>query len=92
MGVPVIATEVGGPAEIITDGYDGLLLSPHRHEPWAEAIRRLIAEPERLAQMGLRGREKAIAQFGVERHVGSVLGAYDRALRSAGKESGRSSV
>jgi len=81
MGVPVIATDVGGPAEIIRDGIDGLLLPPRRPEVWAEAVRSLSAEPERRTEMGRRGREQAVARFGVERHVEAVLDAYERALR-----------
>lgn len=81
MGVPVIATDVGGPAEIIRDGIDGLLLPPRRPEVWAGAVRSLIAEPDRRREMGRRGREHAVARFGVERHVQAVLEAYERALR-----------
>jgi glycosyltransferase involved in cell wall biosynthesis len=83
MGVPVIATDTGGPSEIIDDGDDGLLLPPRRHEPWADAVRGLIAQPERLVEIGRRGREKAAARFGVERHVEAVLQAYEAALRPA---------
>jgi glycosyltransferase involved in cell wall biosynthesis len=89
MGVPVIATEVGGPAEIISGGADGLLLPPHRHEPWAEAVRGLIAAPERLVEIGRRGREKAVASFGVERHLEAVLAAYECALRPSQSGMGR---
>jgi glycosyltransferase involved in cell wall biosynthesis len=92
MAVPVLATEVGGPAEIISDGEDGLLLPPHQHERWAEAIRSLIARPERLAEIGRGGRAKAAARFGVERHVESVLEAYELALGRSCKESARSFV
>lgn len=89
MGVPVIATEVGGPAEIISDGDDGLLLPPRRHEPWAEAVRGLIARPDRLEEIGRRGRAKAVASFGVERHVEAVLEAYEYALRPSRSGIGR---
>jgi glycosyltransferase involved in cell wall biosynthesis len=78
-GVPVIATEVGGPAEIIRDGVDGLLLPPRRVEVWAEAVRALAAQPGELAEMGRRGRQRAAARFGVGRHVEAVLEAYELA-------------
>ncbi len=81
MGVPVIATAVGGPSEIISDGDDGLLLPPRRHELWARAVRDLIAQPERLVEIGRRARQKA-ARFGVAGHVEAMLGAYEDVLRA----------
>lgn len=80
MGVPVIATDVGGPAETIRDGVDGLLLPPRRPEAWVAAVRSLVAQPERLREIGRHGQDAA-ARFGVERHVEAVLEAYEAALR-----------
>jgi glycosyltransferase involved in cell wall biosynthesis len=83
IGVPVIATAVGGPSEIIDDGVDGLLLPPRRPEPWVAATRSLLAQPERLRDLGRRGHETAAARFGVERHVEAVLEAYEAVLQPA---------
>jgi glycosyltransferase involved in cell wall biosynthesis len=83
IGVPVIATAVGGPSEIIDDGVDGLLLPPGRPEPWVAAARSLLAQPERLRELGRRGHETAAARFGVERHVEAVLEAYEAVLQPA---------
>lgn len=76
MGVPVIATEIGGPTEIVDEGVDGLLLPPRQAEVWADAVRGLIARPDHMYEMGRIGRERAIARFGVGRHVGAVLEVY----------------
>jgi glycosyltransferase involved in cell wall biosynthesis len=81
MGVPVIATDVGGPAEIVRDRIDGLLRPPRDPDAWARAVRELIAEPDRLETMGRRGREQALARFGVEQHVKAVLAAYEDVVR-----------
>jgi L-malate glycosyltransferase len=80
MGVPVIATDVGGPAEILDEGVDGLLLPPRQPEVWAEAVRDLSARPEDMLAMGRRGRERAIARFSVRRHVEAVLEVYREVL------------
>jgi L-malate glycosyltransferase len=80
-GVPVIATEVGGPAEIVENGVDGVLLPPRDPEAWAAAVRDLIADPDRMKSMARVGRERAVARFGVERHVAAVLDAYRAAVR-----------
>jgi glycosyltransferase involved in cell wall biosynthesis len=82
MGVPVIATEVGGPAEIVETGVDGLLLPPRRPEVWTEAVRDLASRPGDLREMAHRARDHAIARFGVERHVEAVLDVYRDVSRS----------
>lgn len=76
MGVPVVATSVGGPAEIVRAGVDGLLLEPRRPRQWAETIEALLDDPDRLAQMGRSGRDRALESFSVSAHVGAVLAAY----------------
>jgi glycosyltransferase involved in cell wall biosynthesis len=44
VGTPVIATNVGGVREIVTDGVNGLLVPPHDPEALAGAIRRFFAD------------------------------------------------
>ncbi len=84
MEVPVLATCVGGPGEVIADGEDGLLLPPRDPARWAAAAADLLAKPELRAQMGARGRRKVVAGFSREAHVTAVRSAYEFALeRSA---------
>jgi glycosyltransferase involved in cell wall biosynthesis len=79
MGVPVLATRVGGPAEIITDGDDGLLLTPAAPARWAEALEHLIADAGAREALGAAGRRRA-AHFTSERHVAEVLSAYEASM------------
>jgi L-malate glycosyltransferase len=79
MGTPVIATSAGGPAEIVTDGVDGVLLSPRDPARWADAAASLLGSP-RLAAMGARSRQTAVARFGRKEHVEAVLAAYSDAV------------
>lgn len=82
MQVPVVATNVGGPVEILRPGMDGLLLPPRAPEIWAAAIEELIRHPAVRAEMGLRARARVAARFDVKQHVRHVLSAYEEALRS----------
>jgi len=79
MGVPVIATRVGGPAEIITDGVDGVLLPSREPVRWAAAAAALLDAPGRLEAMGAVARRTAVARFGREGHVQAILAAYREA-------------
>jgi glycosyltransferase involved in cell wall biosynthesis len=84
MEVPVVATNVGGPSEIVRDGEEGLLLCPRSPQLWATAIQRLITDPDLRAEMGQKGRSRAVSEFSVERHVEGVLAAYEEALSHSG--------
>jgi glycosyltransferase involved in cell wall biosynthesis len=84
LNVPVVATNIGGPPEIIEDGREGYLLAPREPGAWAQAIRRFAEEPQRGWEMGRAGRRRVEAAFTVDRHVASVLDVYERAIASTG--------
>ncbi|HEY3827969.1 MAG TPA: glycosyltransferase family 4 protein [Solirubrobacteraceae bacterium] len=75
MGTAVVATDVGGAAEIITDDVDGLLLPPTEPRRWVTALDRLLTDPQRLQGLGAAGLGRADA-FAVERHVKAILDVY----------------
>jgi glycosyltransferase involved in cell wall biosynthesis len=79
MGVPVVATAVGGPAEIVRPEIDGLILPPRDPEGWAAALAPLIGDRDRRRRMGEAGRERA-ADFMIGRHVEQVLDVYRELL------------
>jgi len=80
--VPVIATSVGGPPEILSDGREGYLVEPRNPEAWSEAIR-LVAENDALSRsMGRAGRARVAQAFSLDRHVSSMLDIYEQALAS----------
>jgi glycosyltransferase involved in cell wall biosynthesis len=79
LGVPVLATDVGGPPEIIEDGREGYLLSPHEPIAWARAVRRIVESPDRGVEMGCAGRRRVEREFTVGHHVTAMLRVYERA-------------
>jgi L-malate glycosyltransferase len=83
VGVPVLATDVGGPAEIVRDGIDGRLLAPQDPQAWATAASELLADPARRAAMGRSGAARARAAFGLDGHVARVRAAYHDVLTGA---------
>ena len=63
MGLPVVGSRTGGIAEIIVAGETGLLVPPGDSVALGQACRYLLSRPEVARQMGLRGRERALAEF-----------------------------
>lgn len=78
-GRPVIATSVGGPAQTITDGLDGLLAPPKDPQAWAAAINRLLADPALARRIGERARASA-ERFNLERFYRAIRAAHLAAL------------
>ncbi len=64
MGMPIIATAVGGVPQIITDGVDGLIVPPGEPDLLAGAVRRLASDPELRARLGTGAKERS-AMFNV---------------------------
>jgi glycosyltransferase involved in cell wall biosynthesis len=78
LGVPQVATRVGGIPEIVEDGVTGLLVESEHTDALAAAILRLCRSPEMRAEMARASRERAMQKFEVDR----VMTQYDRVLRA----------
>jgi glycosyltransferase involved in cell wall biosynthesis len=76
-GMPVVASDVGGVAEVIRDGVDGFLIDPRRVGAELTApLTRLMQDPELRARCGRSARARAEAQFGWSR----VSAEFERVL------------
>jgi glycosyltransferase involved in cell wall biosynthesis len=84
VGTPVVATSVGGPAELIEDGVTGLLAPPREPAAWSHAIRRIVDDPQWAREMGRRAGETARERFAVERHVAAMMEVYESVRPAAG--------
>jgi glycosyltransferase involved in cell wall biosynthesis len=76
VGLPVIATAVGGVAEMVVDGVTAMLVPARNPYEMARALRQLVSEPERRRAMGEAGRARAAALFSVERSADALQAAY----------------
>jgi glycosyltransferase involved in cell wall biosynthesis len=79
-GIPVVATTSGGPAEMIEDGENGILIPPGDPEGLAEVIRDLLSDPDRRRRIAQAGRERAKERFDMKRVVEEVEAVYARVL------------
>lgn len=82
-GRPVVATDVGGVGDAVTDGETGLLVPPSNPERLAAAIEELLVDPGRRRALGVAGRERAHARYGAVAVVASLEALYDRLLGAA---------
>ena len=59
LGVPVVATNVGGVPEVVEDGRQGLLVPPASPAALARAVTMLVKDPALAASLGRAGRARA---------------------------------
>jgi glycosyltransferase involved in cell wall biosynthesis len=76
----VIATNVGGPAEFIEDGVNGVVLPPRSVDAWAVALDLLLSDVPRREELARRGSIMARSRFELAGYVGRVLHVYDGVL------------
>jgi colanic acid/amylovoran biosynthesis glycosyltransferase len=67
MALPVVTTRIMGIPELVEDGKHGLLVPPGRVDALADALERLVRNPDERRLMGVAGREKVRADYDVAR-------------------------
>lgn len=79
-GLPVVATDVGGNPELVSEGMSGALVPPADADSLASALRGYIADPERRRLHGRAARAGVERRFSMEAMVNGYLEVYDRVL------------
>lgn len=82
MGVPVVASRVGGIPEQLDEG-SGILVESEDVEGFANALRRLVAEPGLRASLGEAGRRRRERLFTLERQAEQLDAVYGSTLAAA---------
>ena len=65
-GLPAVGTETGGTPELLGEGA-GILVPPGNSGALAQALERLVSEPELRAELGRTGRARVKERFDVDR-------------------------
>jgi D-inositol-3-phosphate glycosyltransferase len=81
-GRPVIATNAGGPATIITHGVDGLLTAPDDAAQLAENLTLILTNAHFAHQLGVAGRARA-ERYGWSNIGCDILDVYRSLIRTA---------
>lgn len=87
--VPVVATEVGGTPELISDGQNGLLVVPGNVEHMSRQISLLLSNLSMAREMGAQGRIRVEREFSIERCVDLTIAVYESMLARRRNRRGR---
>jgi glycosyltransferase involved in cell wall biosynthesis len=88
-GRAVVATRVGGVADVVEDGVTGLLVSPGDTHALAQRLALLAADPDRRREMGEAGRRRVLERYTVSRLVDDVDRLYRELLATASETTRR---
>lgn len=81
-GLPCVTTNVGAIPEVVRDGVDSVVMAPGDTATLAQALARLLAEPDTARSMGTAGRERVLRELTWAR-VGERMAPH--ILRAAGR-------
>jgi sugar transferase (PEP-CTERM/EpsH1 system associated) len=79
-GLPVLATAVGGNAELIEPGVTGTLVPAASPDRMAQALKAYATDPELCRRQGLAARQRVERRFGMGEMVNAYLAVYDGVL------------
>ena len=80
MGLPVVATDMGGTRETMNVGETGVLVPPKDVQALITALGPLLSDPEKRATMGAAARTWLRGQFRLDTMISEVSAVYEEAL------------
>lgn len=85
-GVPVVAHDVGGIGEMISNGINGFLVQPGDQAAAVTRLREISESPALATELGRQGRELALAKFSQEIMLEKYMAVYKDLLAGKGRE------
>lgn len=83
-GLPVVATAVGGNADLVVSGHTGYIVPAAHPDAMALRLVELASSPERARRLGRAGRQRVLATFSMQAMVATYQHVYDQQLRRTG--------
>lgn len=80
MGLPVVASAVGGLPEVVEEGRSGYLVPPADPPALARSLRILLLDPALRCAMGGAGRERVRRHFSADAMTAAITAIYDEIL------------
>jgi glycosyltransferase involved in cell wall biosynthesis len=82
VGLPVVATDVGGTREIVIDGKTGYVVDAGDVAAFAQRICDLLANPDAARGMGQTAKELISGKFTLEKQAESLIKLYEGVIRT----------
>ncbi|HEU5181282.1 MAG TPA: glycosyltransferase family 4 protein [Candidatus Polarisedimenticolia bacterium] len=79
-GLPVVAFRVGGNREAVAEGVSGFLIEEGNEEEFAEALLRLLSNPDLARRMGRAGRTRVAEQFSEKRMTEEMMALFEETV------------
>ena len=87
VGKSVIATSMGGLAEIVENGVTGLLVPPRSPDELADAMQRLWTAPDLIRKLGANAFDRAQKEFALATQTGKITALYESLQVASGSRS-----
>ncbi|HWM00840.1 MAG TPA: glycosyltransferase [Actinophytocola sp.] len=87
-GVPTVGTAVGGVPEMIDEGITGYVVPPRDARALADALIKMLQDPQRTAAMGLAARARVQSHFTLDRSVHAAEAAIEATAGRAAAPAG----
>ncbi len=81
---PIVATRVGGVAELLDEGKSGVIVSPSNPEDLARGIIQMLDDPDMGRIMGESGRRAAMSRYRIDILTKNIVDLYQRLLKEKG--------
>jgi glycosyltransferase involved in cell wall biosynthesis len=81
-GMPIVATEWSGVRSLVRDGENGLLVQPRDAEGLADALEKLLADPDLREELGANGRRMYEEDYRITTFHSRMQEVFDLAARS----------
>jgi glycosyltransferase involved in cell wall biosynthesis len=79
-GKALVASDIEGPAEIVENGKSGILVPPGDPHELANAILKVLDDPEYAMELGRNARLRALKDFSIEQMVDGWIACYNHVL------------
>jgi glycosyltransferase involved in cell wall biosynthesis len=81
LGVPVIASRIGGLPHVVEDGVTGSLFESGNPEDLVQQVRRLWEDSQLCNQMGRAARQKVMRQYTEDLYYHNLMAVYQTAIQ-----------
>lgn len=83
VGLPVVASDVGGVPELVQDGLTGFVVKSGSANALADSLDQLLSSPDLRRKMGLAGRTHVLTHHTIEKMVENHLQVFQKLLKES---------